>query len=214
MKERKRTEFVLILDRSQSMAGLETDTIGGFNGMIEKQRKEEGEVFVTTVLFDDRYELLHDRIPIQDIPTLTKKEYYVRGWTALLDALGKTIINIQKVEENSFLETPSEQVIFVIITDGYENSSKEFSQEMLKRLIEAQKKKGWEFIFLGANIDAPTTAASYGIDPRHAANYHNDAMGVEANFHAINEAVSGFRSQGVLCGEWKRTIDEDYQQRS
>lgn len=164
----KKTELVFILDRSGSMTGLETDTIGGFNAMIKKQQKEEGEAVITTVLFDDQYELLHDRIALEGVRPLTKKEYYVRGYTALYDAVGKTILKINSVQKNTKEEARAEKVLFVIITDGYENASREFTIQMVKKLIEEQKKEGWEFIFLGANIDAVETAGSLGIDEKRA----------------------------------------------
>ena len=163
------TELVFIIDRSGSMGGLESDTIGGFNAMLKEQQAVEGEAVVTTVLFDDQYELLHDRIDIKAIAPLTSKDYTVRGYTALLDAVGKTINKIRQVQRHTAEEYRAEKVMFVIITDGYENASREYSAKQVKERIEHQKQKyGWEFVFLGANIDAVETAQHYGIDAQNA----------------------------------------------
>ena len=189
------TELVFILDRSGSMTGLEKDTIGGFNSLLEKQKKESGEAFVTTVLFDDKYELLHDRNNIKHINPITEKEYYVRGSTALLDAIGITINSIGKSLFNTNEEERPEKVLFVIITDGMENSSTEFSYEKIKEMIEHQKSKyAWEFMFLGANIDAVATAGSFGISADRASNYVSDSVGTQLNYKAVSEAVSSFRN--------------------
>lgn len=208
------TELVFILDRSGSMSGLEEDTIGGFNSMLEKQKKEEGEALVTTVLFDDKYELLHDRINIKNILPLTDKEYYVRGTTALLDAIGKTINKIVSGQKNSKEEERAEHVMFVIITDGMENASKEFSYEKVRQMIEHEKSKyGWEFIFLGANIDAISTAERFGISRDKAANYNADSKGTLLNYQVISETISCFRTNHKISKNWKERIDEDYEKR-
>lgn len=208
------TELVFILDRSGSMSGLESDTIGGYNSMLAKQRDGAGEVKITTVLFDDQYELLHDRADISTVPFITTKDYYVRGMTALLDAVGKTIHRMVQAQQKDGLERASDNVMFVIITDGQENSSREFKHKQVKQLIEHQKAlHGWEFIFLGANIDAVETAEQLGIDEERAVNYHADSEGVQLNFSAISGAVSMFRSAKPMSSEWREEIDTDYKKR-
>ena len=208
------TELVFILDRSGSMGGLEEDTIGGFNGMINKQKKEEGSAVVTTVLFDDKYELLHDRIDIQGILPMNDRQYYVRGCTALLDAIGMTIEKMINVHKHTAKEQRAEKVIFTIITDGMENSSRKYNKSMVKELIQAQKARGWEFIFLGANMDAVEEAASFGIDSDRAVTYQNDREGVELNYEVISEAVSAMRCCSVPIGRsWKSRIEEDQAKR-
>lgn len=208
------TELVFILDRSGSMTGLEKDTIGGFNSLLEKQKKESGEAFVTTVLFDDKYELLHDRNNIKHINPITEKEYYVRGSTALLDAIGITINSIGKSLFNTNEEERPEKVLFVIITDGMENSSTEFSYEKIKEMIEHQKSKyAWEFMFLGANIDAVATAGSFGISADRASNYVSDSVGTQLNYKAVSEAVSSFRNCSKVDSNWKKEIEKDYKKR-
>ncbi|MCH4886313.1 VWA domain-containing protein [Acidaminobacter sp. JC074] len=206
----KKTQVIFILDRSGSMAGLESDTIGGFNAMLTKQKKEEGHVYVTTVLFDDRYEVLHDGIAIDKAKLLTSEDYFVRGTTALLDAMGKSIESMIRKQKNK-----DDKVLFVIITDGYENASKHYSQREVKRMIERQKEAfGWEFVFLGANIDAIEVADSYGISKEKAVNYHADQAGTELNFSAISAVVSDIRHDKAIDESWKREIDEDYIKRS
>lgn len=205
------TELVFILDRSGSMSGLERDTIGGFNSMLEKQKKEDGEAFVTTVLFDDKYELLHDRHDIKGVNSITEKEYYVRGSTALLDAIGNTINNTGKVLSDTKEEERPGKVLFVIITDGMENSSREFSFEKVKKMVEHQKSKyAWDFIFLGANIDAIMTAGSFGISADMAANFVSDSEGTQLNYKAVSEVVSCFRKGKKLDKSWKEEIEKDY----
>ena len=208
------TEIVFILDRSGSMAGLEDDTIGGFNAMIEKQRKEAGEALVSTVLFDHETEVIHDRVDIRRIEPITRKEYYVRGSTALLDAVGGAIHHIGNVHKYAREEDRPEKTLFVITTDGMENASHKYSYARLKAMIERQKEKhGWEFLFLGANIDAAKEAARFGIDADRAANYHADAMGTEVIYEAVCETVCDFRASRPMVAGWKRKIDEDYKKR-
>ena len=208
------TELVFILDRSGSMSGLETDTIGGFNSMLEKQKKESGEAFVTTVLFDDKYEVLHDRYDIKGVNLLTEKEYYVRGSTALLDAIGITINNIGKALSDTNEEDRPGKVLFVIITDGMENSSREFSYEKVKKMVEHQKSKySWDFIFLGANIDAIKTANSFGISADMATNFVSDSAGTQLNYKIVSEVVSSFRKGKNVDKSWKDEIEKDYKKR-
>lgn len=207
-------ELVFILDRSGSMSGLEGDTIGGYNGLLEKQKKESGEAVITTVLFDDKYELLHDRINLQGINPITDKEYYVRGTTALLDAIGKTINKIANAQKHTKEEEQAEQVMFVITTDGMENASREFSYEKIRQMIEKQKEKfNWEFIFLGANIDAIATAASLGINEDRAATYNSDEEGTNLNYQVLNALVSDMRLCNSVPTNWKNKIEEDLKNR-
>lgn len=211
----KQTELIFILDKSGSMSGLECDTIGGFNAMLKKQQSQPGEAIVTTVLFDDKYELLHDRINIKGIRPITEKEYFVGGSTALLDAIGKTIHKIANVQRQTNEEQRAEQVLFVITTDGMENASKEYSYKTIKEMVERQKEKyGWEFIFLGANIDAIATAAKFGINADRAANFHADGEGMRLNYTAVSEAVSHFRASSPITEDWKEEINKDYARRS
>ena len=208
------TELVFILDRSGSMAGLESDTIGGFNSVLAKQKKEEGRANITTVLFDDEYELLHDRYNLHKISNITGKEYFVRGTTALLDAVGKTIGKMINVQKHSDHEERAEKVMFVIITDGLENASVEYSYHQIHKMIEHQKKNyQWEFIFLGANIDAAEVAGRFGIAKDRAANFHSDSEGTQLNYDVISETVSQLREKGSIDSDWKEKIDEDYKNR-
>lgn len=209
------TELVFILDKSGSMAGLESDTIGGFNTMLGKQKVVDGECLVTTVLFDNNYELLHDRIDIRAIQPITDKEYRVGGSTALLDAMGRTMHKISNVQKQTAEGYRAENVMFVIITDGQENSSREFSRDKIKAQVEQQKEKyGWEFVFLGANIDAIETAGYYGISADKAQSYHADKEGVLLNFAVVNEAVMSFREHGKVAEDWSGTIEADFKKRS
>lgn len=209
-----RTELVFILDRSGSMCGLEADTIGGYNALLEKQKKEAGEARVTTVLFDDCCEVLHDRIEIAGLAPITDKEYYVRGSTALLDAVGTTIQRIAKAQRFTAPAYRADRVLFVITTDGYENSSRKYNYAQVKEMIETQKKKfGWEFLFLGANIDAAETAGRFGITPDRAVNYHADSEGTRLNYEVVSEAVSCVRHDAPLQATWKSKIESDYKNR-
>ena len=208
------TELVFILDRSGSMAGLETDTIGGFNAMIEKQKKEAGEALVTTVLFDNESVTVHDRIPLQEVPPLTEKEYFTRGCTALLDAVGGTIRHIANIHRYIRREDVPERTLFVITTDGYENASRYYNYDKVRRLIEHEKTKyGWDFLFLGANIDAAAEAKRFGIAADRAADYKCDTAGTALNYEVIGEAVGAVRGARPLAANWKRRIDEDVKQR-
>lgn len=208
------TELVFILDKSGSMAGLETDTIGGYNAMLAKQQAVEGECHITTVLFDNHYELLHDRIDIKAVSPITEKEYQVGGSTALLDAIGRTIHKIVNVQKHTAEEHKAEKVMFIIITDGEENSSREYSAEKIKAQIERQKSKyGWEFIFLGANIDAVQTASNFGIAPDRAQNYLADSDGVVLSFRVMSQAVADFRENAIMPEDWNEEIQKDYKRR-
>lgn len=188
------TELVFILDRSGSMGGLESDTIGGFNGMLQKQKKEDGEANVTTVLFDDQVEIIHDRFPIEAVKPLTDSDYYVKGCTALLDAVGSTVKKVENIQKRLPEEVRAEKVVFVITTDGMENASQEYSYNMVKKMIAANQEKGWQFVFLGANIDAAEEAEKIGIRRTHAASYKNDAEGVALNFEAADMILKCMRS--------------------
>ncbi len=188
------TELVFILDRSGSMGGLESDTIGGFNGMLLKQKNEEGEANVTTVLFDDQIEIIHDRFPMKAVKPLTEEDYYVRGCTALLDAVGSTVMKTENIQKRLPDEMKAENVIFVITTDGLENASQEYSVKMVKQMIERNQEKGWQFLFLGANIDAVEEAEKIGICKSHAASYRNDGRGVQLNYQAAGNILSCMRS--------------------
>ena len=208
------TELVFILDRSGSMAGLEKDTIGGFNSMIERQRATEGEVIISTVLFDNTSEVIHDRVDIHRIEPMTEKQYFVRGCTALLDAIGGAIHHISNVHKYAREEDRPEHTMFVITTDGMENASHRYSSDCVKQMIERQKSKyGWEFLFLGANIDAVETAGNFGIEADRAVNYHSDSEGTALNYEVLSEAICSVRCSKPLGREWKKRIDEDYQRR-
>lgn len=208
------TELVFILDRSGSMSGLESDTIGGYNAMLKKQQEESGEAIVTTVLFDDNYELLHDRTNIKGIKPITEEEYYVRGSTALLDAIGKTINKIVNATRHTAKEHQAENVIFVITTDGMENASREYDHHKVKEMIEHQKARyNWEFIFLGANIDAVSTARDIGISEDRAVQYHADGEGTILNYNVVSEAIINLRANKEVDATWKEAIEKDYESR-
>lgn len=214
MKERIRnnvTELVFILDRSGSMSGLEADTIGGFNAMIEKQKKQKGECYVSTVLFDGVSEVLHDRVRLSEIKPMTDKDYTVRGCTALIDALGGAIHHIGNIHKYARPEDVPENTMFVITTDGMENASRKYSSEKVKAMIERQKQKyGWEFLFIGANIDAVETAARYGIGADRAVNYNADKKGTNIVYDTVATAVCNVRAKAPLCADWSNDINEDY----
>ncbi len=197
----KTTEVIFILDRSGSMSGLESDTIGGYNSILKQQREAGGDVNVTTVLFDDRYELLHNRENIRKISDLTAKEYYVRGCTALVDAMGITISRFIR-------EINDEKVLFVITTDGYENASREYTADAVRKMIEKQKEKGWEFIFMGANIDAVSTGRQFGIARNR--NYVNDSKGIEATYGSLRRAVKSFVENSAVDENWDEEVNTDY----
>ncbi len=208
------TELVFILDKSGSMSGLEEDTIGGYNAMLQKQKKEDGEARVTTVLFNHEYDLLHDRMNMKGIGPITRGEYEVGGTTALLDAIGLTIQKVDNEQRRASEEERATNVLFVITTDGFENSSKEYSYEKVKAMIMQQKAAyDWSFIFLGANIDAVSTAAKFGINKDYAVDYHADSEGTQVNFQALNEAVSSFREHGKVNRVWKKEIEKDFERR-
>ena len=196
------TEVVFILDRSGSMSGLEADTIGGFNSMIAKQQKEEGEAYISTVLFDDTCEVLYDRVPVNKVEPMNDNQYYVRGCTALLDAIGGAIHHIGNVHKYAREEDRPEKTLFIITTDGMENASRQYSYEKVKEMVERQKEKyGWEFLFLGANIDAIDVAGKFGIDSNRALNYVSDHKGTQLNYEVLNKTVSEFRACKSLVKE-------------
>ena len=215
MMKKNLTELVFILDRSGSMAGLEADTIGGFNAMIDKQRAEAGEAYVSTVLFDNESTVIHDRVPLDKVPKLTNRDYYVRGCTALLDAVGGAIHHIGNVHKYAREEDRPEKTLFVITTDGMENASRRYTYDKVKAQISRQKEQyGWEFLFLGANIDAAKEAARFGIGADRAANYHADHQGTEVIYETVSEAICHVRSCAApLAADWKAQIDEDYEGR-
>jgi len=208
------TELVFILDRSGSMGGLESDTVGGFNSLLAKQQGQDGECRITTVLFDHEYEILHERIDIKAVRPITEKEYFVRGNTALLDAIGKTINKIGNTQKHTAEEYRAEKVLFVITTDGMENASREYTYDKVKSLIEGQKSEyGWEFIFLGADIDAVEVANRFGIAKNRAQNFHKDKVGIELHYRVVSKAVSAFRAapkDASLTDDWSVEVEEDY----
>jgi uncharacterized protein YegL len=212
------TELVFILDRSGSMGGLESDTVGGFNSMLARQQEQDGECRITTMLFDNEYEILHDRIDIKAVSPITEKEYFVRGNTALLDAIGTTINKIGGVQKNTAEEYRAEKVLFVITTDGMENASREFDYTKIKAMIERQKGQySWEFIFLGANIDAVEVAGRFGVDRTRAQTFHNDSEGIAQNYRTLNCAIASFRgapSGASLDNDWSADIQADFKKRS
>ena len=208
------TELVFILDRSGSMHGLEKDTIGGFNAMIEKQKKEDGEVLVNTVLFDSESKVIHDRVPLNEIASMTEKDYRVGGCTALIDAIGGAIHHIGNVHKYIRPEDVPEHTLFVITTDGMENASHRYTSEEVKGMIGRQKEKyGWEFLFLGANIDAVETAARFGINEDRAVDYKCDAEGTALNFEVLSDAVCSVRAARPLGRSWKSRIEDDMKNR-
>ncbi len=207
------TEMVFILDRSGSMADMVSDTVGGFNSMIDKQKEEKGEALVSTVLFNDRSSVLYDRVPLEKVTKMTERDYTASGCTALIDAIGDAVHHITTVHKYIREEDVPENTVFVIMTDGYENASRRYSSAEVKRMIEQKKEGGWEFLFLGANIDAVETAAQFGISNDRAANFHNDTVGMAANFADLSEAVSDVRASRKLSPGWKSRIDADFRKR-
>lgn len=210
----KFTEIVFILDRSGSMAGLEADTIGGFNSLIQKQKREDGKAVVSTVLFDDKCEVLHDRKDLIEIAPLTEEDYYVRGCTALLDAVGGAIHHIGNVHKYARAEDRPEKTLFIITTDGMENASRKYGYEKVKRMLERQKERyGWEFLFLGANMDAVSVAGRFGIAPERAVRFHCDEKGTELNYRVLSETIANVRCGAPMEASWKEEIERDYEER-
>ena len=208
------TELVFILDRSGSMGGLEKDTIGGFNAMLKKQKKQEGEVLVSTVLFNSYSKVIHDRVPLEQVQPMTEEDYCVGGTTALLDAVGGAIKHIGMVHKYARPEDRPEKTMVIITTDGMENASRKYTYDKVRQMIEHEKEKyGWEFLFLGANIDAVQEAARFGISADRAADYHCDQKGTALNYEVISEAVTSVRACRSVAANWKARIDEDYQKR-
>ena len=208
------TELVFILDRSGSMAGLEKDTIGGFNSLIKKQKKQEGKCYVSTVLFDHETLVLHDRIDLQSVNPLTDNDYQVRGCTALIDAIGSSIHHIANIHKYARPEDVPQNTMFVIMTDGMENASKQYSSQKVKEMIEHEKKEsGWEFLFIGANIDAVETAGHFGIDASRAVNYNADSEGTSVVYDALSDTVCFMRACAPLSDDWSTRIDKDYKSR-
>ncbi len=208
------TELVFILDRSGSMCGLEADTIGGFNSLLAKQKREPGGAYISTVLFDDTTQVIHDRLDIRDVAPITEREYFVRGCTALLDAVGGAIHHIGNIHKYARREDIPEHTMFVITTDGMENASRRYTLEEVRRMIQRQKAEfGWEFLFLGANIDAVGTAGQMGIGADRAVNFHNDAEGTRLNYDVVSDAVASVRCSAPLDAHWKDAIEEDFQRR-
>ena len=208
------TEMVFILDKSGSMAGLEADTIGGFNAMIERQKQADGEARVSTVLFSTQSTVIHDRVDLRKIEPLTKHQYFVGGCTALIDAIGGAIHHIGNVHKYAREEDRPEHTVFVITTDGMENASRTYTSDEVKAMVQRQKEKyGWEFLFLGANIDAVETAAHYGIGEDRAVTFHNDSVGQALNYEEVSAAVSQVRSNAPLRRDWKKRIEDDYRTR-
>ena len=207
------TEMVFILDRSGSMAGLEGDTIGGFNAMVEKQKKDAGACWVSTVLFSNDSQVVHDRLPLEKVPPMTDKEYFVGGCTALLDAIGGAVKHIETIHKYARPEDVPEHTLFVITTDGMENASRKYGSDEVKKLIQQKQEEGWEFLFLAANIDAVETAKKFGISEDRAVDYTPDAMGTQLNYEVVGEAVASLRASRPLAKSWKARIEEDHRSR-
>lgn len=214
MEKNNITELVFVLDRSGSMAGLESDTIGGFNSLIREQKKKEGKCYVSTVLFDHESKVIHDRIDLKDVPDMTSEDYVVRGCTALIDALGGAIRHIGDIHKYARPEDVPEHTMFVVMTDGMENASRFYTAKDVKSLIKRCKSKyGWEFLFIGANIDAVETAKNYGIDSGRAVNYNADRRGTDIVFQTVCAAATNLRASGTIQADWRKTIDSDYKKR-
>ncbi len=211
---KKRSELIFIIDKSGSMSGLEKDTIGGFNSLIQKQIKEEGEAIVSLVLFDDEIHNVYNRVSIEDIKVLTEKDYIASGCTALLDAIGTTINKISNKYELLEEKEKADKVLCIITTDGLENASEEFTYENIKRLINKKKENNWEFIFLGANIDSVEVANSIGINKEFAVDYKCDKQGIEINYECLNDAINSVRRCGSVNKEWRKKIDKDIKERA
>ena len=208
------TEMVLILDRSGSMSGLESDTIGGFNAMLRKQKQEEGEALVSVVLFDDKCRVLYDRVPIEKVPAMTDRDYQVGGCTALLDALGGAVRHTATIHRYAREEDRPEKTVFVVMTDGMENASRRYTAQEVKRMVShEQEKYGWEFLFLGANMDAIAAADSFGIRPERAVRYECDSAGTALNFECVSRAIGSIRSNRKMGSEWKQDIENDFKRR-
>ena len=214
------TEVVFILDRSGSMRGLEADTIGGFNSMIERQKKEDGEANISTILFDDQVEVLYDRVPVEKVEPMNDRQYYVRGCTALLDAIGSSIHHIKSVHKEAGEDERPEKTVMIITTDGMENASRKYDYGKVKKMVKkAQEKYGWEFLFLGANMDAISVAGQFGIAANRAVNYECDQAGTALNFKAVSKALSGVRKakssmeMGMMMDACCEEISEDYKKR-
>ena len=208
------TELVFILDRSGSMAGLESDTIGGFNALLKKQKQEDGDCFVSTVLFDNRCEVLHDRVPLEKVKPLTDKDYTVRGCTALIDALGGAIHHIGNIHKYARPEDVPAHTLLVITTDGMENASRRYTADEVRKMVERQKEKyGWEFLFIGANIDAVETAGRYGISADRAANYNADGAGTHILYESVSETVANVRANRAVGDDWNAQLEKDYKTR-
>lgn len=209
------TEIVFIIDKSGSMSGLESDTIGGFNSLLKKQKKEDGEALISTVFFSDRSKVIHNRVDIKEVKELTENDYICGGCTALLDAIGEAINHINKVRRYEREENRPERTLFVITTDGYENSSCEYNYKSVRKMIDiAKEKNNWEFLFLGANIDAEEEAEKFGIDREYATSYHCDEAGIETNYETISETISCFRGEArKIDKNWKKKIEDDYKKR-
>lgn len=207
------TELVFILDRSGSMSGLTSDTIGGYNSFLEKQKETDGECLVSTVLFNQHSKVVHDRVPLNEIEPMTKKDYYASGCTALIDAMGGAIHHICNVHHYIREEDVPEHTIFVIMTDGLENASTKYSSDDVKKMVKQQEEKGWEFLFLGANIDAVETAKQYGITEDRAVDFLCDKEGMGTNFEVLSESVGKFRVTGAISKKWSEKIQSDYEKR-
>lgn len=212
--KRNLTEVVFILDRSGSMSGLESDTIGGFNSMIKKQKKQEGEALISTILFSNESEVIHDRVDIKKIKKMTGDDYVVGGCTALLDAIGDAIHHISNVHKYIRKEDVPEHNLFVITTDGLENASHKYSYNKIQKIIKDKQKEGWEFLFLGANIDALETANNLGIKKEMAANYNSDEVGTALNYEVLSDTIGEFRTCGHIKKDWNKKIDDDHKKRN
>lgn len=208
------TELVFILDRSGSMAGLEADTIGGFNSMLEKQKKQDGKCYVSTILFDHETQVVHDRVELSSVRPMTENDYFVRGSTALIDAIGSSIHHIANIHKYARPEDVPQNTMFVITTDGMENASRKYSSSEVKKMIEKEKEKyGWEFIFIGANIDAVETAKHFGINSDRAVNYHADSKGTDVLYSTVSAAVSNMRACAPMQADWSKNLNEDFKSR-